>query len=259
MIDFHSHLDLYPNALELLPQVVRRNVFTLVVSTSPRAWISTSKVFAGHANLHVALGLHPEIALQKAAELPLLIRHVEQAKFIGEIGLDGSSRFSDSFPLQRSILDAVLTECERAGGRVMSLHSRNAASQVLDALAAHPNAGVPILHWFSGTLKELHRAINEGAWFSVGPSMLAGEKGRRIASEMPVGRVLLETDGPFATRADGSPWLPWDAERAVDDLAVLWKLSAEIVRDQLLENLGVLLQKADVRGADGIGLMAGGR
>ena len=134
----------------------------------------------------------------------------------------------------------------------MSLHSRNAASQVLDALEAHPSAGVPVLHWFSGSLKELHRAIDQGAWFSIGPSMLAGDKGRRLASKMPVDRVLLETDGPFTTRADGSPWLPWDAEHAVDALALMWNQSADAVRHQLMANLRVLLRRAPVSAADSL-------
>lgn len=66
MIDFHCHLDLYPDALKLLPIVSARNLFTLVVTTSPKAWLATSNVFAGYENIKVALGLHPEIAEQKA-------------------------------------------------------------------------------------------------------------------------------------------------------------------------------------------------
>jgi TatD DNase family protein len=237
LIDFHSHLDLYPNALELLPQVAKRNRFTLVVSTSPRAWLATSKVFARYPTIHVALGLHPEVAVAKAAEKDLLVGLVKEARFIGEIGLDGSPRFKSSLPLQRSILDAVLAECVRVGGKVMSLHSRGATDLVLEALAAHPGAGVPVLHWFSGTKSQLRRAIQQGAWFSVGPSMLASDKGRALAGEMPPQRVLPETDGPFACRLDGTPWLPWEAMEVAHQLAADWRLSVEEARDRLAENL----------------------
>lgn len=241
MIDFHSHLDLYPNALSLLPRVAKQNVFTLVVSTSPRAWLATSRVFAGYPNIKVALGLHPEIAVAKAAEMDLLVSLVAQAEFIGEIGLDGSPRFKHSLALQRRILDVVLAECERVGGRVMSLHSRGAADQVLDALEAHPKAGTPVLHWFSGTKKQLRRAIDQGAWFSVGPSMVASEKGRQLVAEMPAANVLLETDGPFATKADGTPWFPWETVHAVQTLCGLWKMPVEQVRGQLVSNLKTIV------------------
>ncbi len=240
MIDFHSHLDLYPNALSLLPRVARENVFTLVVSTSPKAWLATSKVFSGYANIKIALGLHPEIAVAKAAEKDLFISLVAQAEYVGEVGLDGSPRFKASLPVQRAILDAVLAECERVGGRVMSLHSRGAADQVLDALAAHPKAGTPVLHWFSGTNKQLSRAVEQGAWFSVGPSMIASEKGRQLVAEMPRSRLLLETDGPFATKPNGTPWLPWETTDVMAVLCEAWEMQREQMRDQLLCNLKVI-------------------
>lgn len=240
MIDFHSHLDLYPNALSLLPRVARENVFTLVVSTSPKAWLATSKIFSGYPNIKVALGLHPEIAVAKAAEKDLFISLIAQAEYVGEVGLDGSPRFKASLPVQRAILDAVLVECERVGGRVMSLHSRGAADQVLDALAAHPKASTPVLHWFSGTNKQLRRAVDQGAWFSVGPSMIAGEKGRQLVAGMPRSRVLLETDGPFATKPDGEPWLPWETADVMTVLCDAWEMQREQVREQLLCNLKVI-------------------
>lgn len=241
MIDFHSHLDLYPNALSLLPRVAKQNVFTLVVSTSPRAWLATSRVFTGYPNIKVALGLHPEIAVAKAAEQDLLVSLVAQAEFIGEIGLDGSPRFRQSMALQRRILDAVLAECERVGGRVMSLHSRGAADQVLDALEAHPKAGTPVLHWFSGTKRQLRRAVDQGAWFSVGPSMVASENGRQLVAEMPATNVLLETDGPFATKADGTPWFPWETDQAAQTLCALWGMPLDQVSAQLLSNLNTIV------------------
>lgn len=240
MIDFHSHLDLYPNAVSLLPRVARENRFTLVVSTSPKAWLTTSTVFAGYANIKVALGLHPEIAVAKAAERDLLVSLIAQAEYVGEIGLDGSPRFKQSLPVQRAILDAVLAECECVGGRVMSLHSRGAVDQVLDALAAHPNAGTAILHWFSGTRRQLNRAIEQGAWFSVGPSMIASAKGRQLVAEMPRSRLLLETDGPFALKPNGEPWFPWETASVTAELCDAWKMPRGQVCTQLLSNLKVV-------------------
>ena len=42
----------------------------------------------------------------------------------------------------------------------------------MDVLARHSDAGVPVLHWFSGTKAELQRAVAMGCWFSVGPAMV---------------------------------------------------------------------------------------
>lgn len=210
MIDFHCHLDLYPNALGLLDEVARRNEFTLVVTTSPRAYVATSRVFAGKPTIHVALGLHPEVAESKQSEGLNLVKLIASARFIGEIGMDGSARFRHSLVLQERIFQSAVAECERQGGRVMSIHSRGAESKLLDVLEAFPKAGTPVLHWFSGSSRELERAIRMGCWFSVGPAMLAEANGRRLLSEMPCGRVLPETDGPFA-QSRGQALMPWEA------------------------------------------------
>jgi TatD related DNase len=102
--------------------------------------------------------------------------------------------------------------------------------------SAHPAAGVPILHWYSGGQRDLQRAIDEGCWFSVGPAMLLGEKGRKLVGSMPRDRILTEPDGPFAT-LNGRSALPWDVRTAVEMLAELWKIAVEDVDSLLDENL----------------------
>ncbi len=242
MIDFHCHLDLYPNALNLLPIVAARNNFTLVVTTSPRAWQATSRVFAGYDNVKIAVGMHPEIVDKKANERALLLSCISSAKFIGEVGLDGSDRYRESMPLQELILGEVLAECERAGGKVLSIHSRNAASRVLDLIEQHCRSSVPVLHWFSGTIKEARRAIALGCWFSVGPAMLRGAKGRAILLELPQNRILPETDGPFTTNG-AAPLMPWEAINIVDTLAPLWEMAKEEISLQMEHNLQTLIGK----------------
>lgn len=239
-MDLHSHLDLYPGALAMLAEVNRRNAFTLVVTTSPRAWIGTTKMFQDYPNIHVALGLHPEIAERKAAELPLLLSLVENARYIGEIGIDASLRFRSSLQLQQSIFSSVVAQCQISGGKIMSIHSRGAASLVLDILESHPRAGTPILHWFSGTASQLQRAIDLGCWFSVGPAMLEGRKGRNLLQLMPVARVLPETDGPFA-QVNGTPLLPWEAVSIDVYVGSCWGMSRTQVRTQWQANLQQLL------------------
>lgn len=116
MIDLHSHLDLYPNALDLLERVNRENRFTLVVTTSPRAWLATTHVFRKHNNIKVALGLHPEIAEKKFNELDLLLSSIHKADFVGEVGIDGSARYSKTLDKQELIFDSTIRECEKVGG-----------------------------------------------------------------------------------------------------------------------------------------------
>ncbi len=80
MIDLHSHLDLYPDAFKVLSRVLKENIFTLVVTTSPRAWQATSRVLSKYDNIEVALGMHPEIVGKKANEHELLISSILTSK-----------------------------------------------------------------------------------------------------------------------------------------------------------------------------------
>lgn len=240
MIDFHSHLDLYPNGLALAREVNERNKFTLVVTTSPRAYHATSRVFAGLGNIKVALGLHPEVAESKAGELDALVGGVAGARFVGEVGMDGSPRFRKTLELQESIFRAVLDECSKQGGRILSIHSRGAESRVVELLASSKSVGIPVLHWFSGNNGELQTACRLGCWFSVGPAMLAGAKGRNLLSKIPLDRILPETDGPFAM-TNGIPLKPWDAWSVCGVLSKLSALPLDIVEEQLKTNLRQLL------------------
>jgi len=235
MIDLHTHLDLYPNTLDILARVNKENHFTLAVTTSPRAWLATSQVFKGHENIKVALGLHPEVADQKFDELDLLLSSIHKADFIGEIGIDGSSRYLKTFEKQELIFDSTLRECEKAGGRIISIHSRGAASKVLLIIKKYPNCGTPILHWFSGSITELKNAIEMRCYFSVNSLMLKSKKGRDLASRIPSDLVLPESDGPFAT-LNGKPIMPWEAMDVCSTLSDIWNVSRNEAEQMVLNN-----------------------
>src|SRR5262249_39096461 len=101
-----------------------------------------------------------------------------------------------------------------------------------------------VLHWFSGSARDLDRAINLGCWFSVGPAMLMGERGRALAARMPRDRVLTESDGPFA-QVDRSPVMPWHVETAAYTLGTIWSLSSERTGQLLRDNLRTLIPELD--------------
>lgn len=240
MIDFHCHLDLYPDAVKLLTKVEERNLFTLSVTTSPRAWQATSHVFAGYKNIKVALGMHPEIIRAKASEQELLVSNIAQVRFIGEVGLDGSVQHQNTIALQESILKEILIECDHNGGKILSIHSRNATSRVLNLLENYCHESIPVMHWFSGTVIEARRAVSMGCWFSIGPAMLRSAKSLAILRVLPPDKVLPETDGPFTTNQSG-PLMPWEAINISDKLGETWGMTQESVYIQVKQNLTNLL------------------
>lgn len=243
MIDFHCHLDLYPDPEREVREADAARVYVLSVTTTPRAWVRTAQLARGHKRIRTALGLHPQLAYERSGELGLFEELLPRSRYVGEIGLDGGPEHRAHGAVQAKVFDTVLRLCSRNGGRVMSIHSRRAVDDVLDHLAHTPDAGTPILHWFSGTAAQLRRAADMGCWFSVGPAMLRGEKGRSLASAMPAARVLTETDGPFASGPSGA-LRPADAMQAVRQLAAIWQMPADEARTRLLDNLRTLSETA---------------
>jgi TatD DNase family protein len=80
-----------------------------------------------------------------------------------------------------------------------------------------------------------------GCWFSIGPAMLAGAKGKDLVSRMPRDRIVTESDGPFAN-ISGRALGPWDVESAVNELGNLWNVSVLEAHQQVQDNLGVLVR-----------------
>ena len=240
MIDFHCHLDLYRYPELAVQEADRAGIYVLSVTTTPKAWKQTLALCANRPRIRTALGLHPELAGEREGELPLFEHFAPATKYFGEIGLDGSAEIRETQAAQARVFNKVLDIASKSGGKVLSIHSRRAADDVLECLAKYPGAGTPILHWFSGSQAQLRRAMDQGCWFSCGPAMLRSANGRAIAASLPRDRVLPETDGPFAR--DGSrPLQPQDSWQAVSMLADIWGLPEIELVGMLRQNLRTLV------------------
>lgn len=242
MIDFHCHLDLYPDPGEVIEESDTLGIYVLAVTTTPRAFPTLKKMLTGRKRLRAALGLHPELAAERAREVDLFPLLLPETDYVGEIGLDGSPAHRSTLSAQTAVFTSILGHCQSQGGRILSIHSRGAETEVLDCLQAAPGAGTPILHWFSGKERDLDRAIQAGCWFSVGPAMLRSKNGQKLAARMPPDRVLTETDGPFGI-SGGQPLKPWDVDVAERQLADLWGVDGAQVSTRLRSNLRRLLER----------------
>ncbi len=208
------------------------------VSTKPAA--GQSALAPKESKIRTALGLHPELAVERERELPLFEELLGLTDYVGEVGLDGSKPHRHTLDTQSGILMDILIMCARAGGKIVSLHSRDARGKLLDLLSMEPLAGKLILHWFTGSHREIARAAEMGCWFSVGPAMMSSERGRLAVSSIPKDRILPETDGPFGT-VKGSYLYPWEAMDIASPLAALWGNSIAEVSQQLNNNFRELI------------------
>jgi TatD DNase family protein len=100
--------------------------------------------------------------------------------------------------------------------------------------------GKIVLHWFTGSLSEARRAAALGCYFSINTEMARTERGRALLAALPSDRLLTETDGPF-TQVSGRPAEPANAIAAVEALATVRAVDADIIARTVLANLRSLL------------------
>ena len=241
LVDYHCHLDLYPRCEELFRECAEQNIFVVAVTTTPRAWIRNRELAEPSSSIRVALGLHPQLAKERAAEMQLFERYLPEAQFIGEVGLDAGPRFYRSLDAQVKVFEQILKLCSEAGPKILSVHSVRAASRVLGLIAQYINNDriIVVLHWFTGSKAEAKRAVELGCYFSINQRMLSSPSGCAMVSSLPSERILTETDGPFVEVA-GRPVRPSDLETTLNDLAKVRGTSPETVRSLIAANARTL-------------------
>jgi len=237
-VDFHCHLDLYRDHVDLIAECDRERVATLAVTTTPKAWPRNRELAENATHVRVALGLHPQLVAERASEVALFEHYLADARYVGEIGLDAGPRFYRSLPDQERVFERILRACAEQGGKILSVHSVRAVGKVLGHIerALPASRGRVVLHCFTGTAAEARRAAALGCYFSINKEMLNSPKHRQLIIELPEDRLLTETDGPFVL-TQGKPVRPRDVADTVSQLAALRATPMEGMRRAILDNL----------------------
>ena len=247
LVDFHCHLDLYPDHQVAVQESENAGVFTLAVTTTPRAWPRNHELAQRTRHVRAALGLHPQLVADRAGELDLWDRYLPETRYVGEVGLDAGPRFYKSIDLQKQVFQHVLQRCAEAGGKIITVHSVRAAKTVLDQIESYlpPTRGKVVLHWFTGTKTEALRALELGCYFSVNAAMLDNQRHLAMVGAIPINRVLTETDGPF-TKTGSRPSKPADVALVVEALGSLHNFPPATVAATVRSNLRKLLENCEL-------------
>lgn len=237
LFDTHAHLDLLPDFEDTVSKIEQRKIYTIAVTNLPSLYKRLSNKI-NSKYIKPALGFHPELIEQYANHIPEMWDRLPEAKYIGEVGLDlkvaGKSEY-----LQTSFFTELIKRCNKLGGKILTVHSRGAAQQVIDIIGDKFN-GKFILHWYSGSLKTLEQAVNNGAYFSINYAMTLSLSGQKIIRSIPKNRLLLESDAPFVN-FEGKRFDSLCVDLTVAKIAELRNLTYLEASSQLYENFKALL------------------
>ena len=190
--DTHTHLDLYDDFETKLKYIEKNGIYIIVMTNVPKLYKKYKGKYENFQFTRFSLGLHPELAIQYGNQLKLFLDYLPESRYIGEIGLDYSKGIIRD---QKHIFERIIESCNSYEDKIISIHSRKATDSVIDIVGESKNK--IILHWFTGSKKELERAIDKGYYFSVNSDMLVTKKGAALIADIPLNKLLIESDSPF--------------------------------------------------------------
>jgi TatD DNase family protein len=258
LIDSHCHLNFnrYDDDRDaVIQRAYQRGVSRIIIPAidipTARASLALAEQYDG---IYVAVGVHPNSTadfddamidtLTELAEHPRVVA-------IGEIGLD---YHWDKSPVatQKRAFQSQLDLAARLKLPVI-IHNREASHDVLPILEAWAGTlpddlreGPGVLHSFSAPAEYARRALAAGFYLGfTGPlTFKKADDLRQIAREVPLDRVLIETDGPFLTPEPyrGKRNEPAYVYYVADRLAALHDMTTDAMADQTTANTARLFK-----------------
>jgi TatD DNase family protein len=255
LVDSHCHLDYYtPMELpDVLSRAAAAGVTEMVtIGTSLAQSERLPAMAEAHPNLWCTIGVHPHHAAEAPIPAPeTLAAMVRHPRVIG-IGESGLDYFYDKSPrdIQAENFRAHIRGA-RLAGVPLCIHARDADDDIALILRQERDreGGFDfLLHCFSSTRRLAEAALEMGGCISFSGILTFPRSSelREIARDVPLDRLLVETDAPylapvpFRGKRNEPAWVAHTAKV----LAELRGLTPEAVADLTTANFRRLFRKA---------------
>ena len=206
LTDSHCHLD-FPEFAAELPDVIARahraGVGRLItISTRVARFSDIAAIADRFENVFFTVGTHPHQAAEEpdipAERLIELARH-PKCVGIGEAGLDYHYDYAPREVAARVFRTHIAAA--RASGLPLVIHARDADADVAKILEDEMGQGPfnAVLHCFTSSRALAETGLRLGCFvsFSGIVTFKTSQDLRAIAADVPIDRMLVETDAPF--------------------------------------------------------------
>ncbi len=203
LVDTHAHLDLLEGEVEIYLRDAAHAGVNLVAAVginleASRKAVEYSEKFEG---VDAIVGIHPHEASTVDRRTMDRLRELAcnpGVVGIGETGLDFYRNRSPRADQERSFRWHV--ELAKEMSLAVVVHDRDAHAETIKILEEYaPFRDKLVLHCFSGDLAMARECMEMGGYISVaGPiTFLNAKRLRELVAQLPLERLLLETDCPF--------------------------------------------------------------
>lgn len=205
LIDTHSHINMIKNAdLDgIVATAAEFGVRKIVVPAASSDDIDViMDIVAKYENVYGYLGIHPSDAKdwndgleEKITEL------VKSPKIvgIGEIGLD--YYWDKSYnELQKEVFIKQIKLANKLDLPI-NVHDRDAHGDTFETIQEHNKNSTVIMHCFSGSPEFAKECVKAGYYIALGGvvTFKNAKKMKEVAIQIPLEKLLLETDAPYLT------------------------------------------------------------
>ena len=213
LIDTHCHIDVEAfdaDRYEILERCQDEGITKIVVpGIEAETWGRLEKMCDELPGLYPAFGLHPVYVEQHTdddlVELETQLQNGNPVA-VGEIGLDFFYLDAKNKDLTKSIkerqqhLFEAQLKLAQSNSLPVILHVRKAHDTALSLLRRNPVVG-GICHAFNGSMEQAHRYIDLGFKLGFGGMLTydRSHKLHRLAQQLPIESIVLETDSPDMT------------------------------------------------------------
>ena len=259
LVDSHCHLDFddFDGDLEDIILRAKENGVTSILNAGNNIneLDNQLKISAKYPFIYTAVGVHPHNATEyeniKASDIIEKTKH-KKVVGIGECGLDYYYDYSPREVQIKVFIEHILAAQET--GLPLIIHARDADDDLIDILSKYykekPFGGE--IHCFSSSKKLAEFALSIGFYLSASGMITFNKSSdlREIFEEIPLDKLLVETDAPFLApipkrgRRNEPAFVLYTAEK----LAQLKNISLENLAQITSDNFFKLFRKASDKG-----------
>lgn len=208
LIDTHSHLfdDRFRSDLPAVLQRAKAAGVECVVclGIDRESSLATIEIAKSDPLVVAAVGIQPNnVAEAQPGDWDVVVRIAETERSVVAIGETGLDRYWDRTPLeQQEEMFARHIDLARRLGKPFVIHCREAEADVVKMLRdVHDKHGPirAVMHSFSGDLATARACLDMGLFISFAGMVTfpSAQNLRDVAKEVPLDRLLVETDCPY--------------------------------------------------------------
>ena len=204
LIDTHAHLDMIEDSVEnILAEMKEYGVKKVIIPAVEEKTLDKILDIANkNENIYAMVGVYPSETKTYSQELEdKMVGLVKNKKIVavGEIGLDyyWDKSFVD---IQKDSFRKQIRMANRLGLPIV-VHDREAHKDTFDILKEENNGSKVLFHCFSGSVGFMRECVKEGWYIALGGVVTFKNaiKMKDVAKEVPLDKLVLETDSPYLT------------------------------------------------------------